>query len=50
MKRIDLIPTVTTDGRHIIFQAIPVPPRVRARRLADKLRPRRDRDGRRTEG
>jgi hypothetical protein len=43
MKRIDLIPTVTTDGRHIIFQAIPVTPRERARRLADKLRPRRDR-------
>ena len=38
MKRIDLIPTVTTDGRHIIFQAIPVPPRERARRLAEKLR------------
>lgn len=50
MKRIDLIPTVTTDGRHIIFQAIPVPPRERARRLVDKLRPRRDRDGRRTKG
>ena len=41
MKRIDLIPTVTTDGRHIIFQAMPVPPRERARRLVEKLRPKR---------
>jgi len=48
MKRIDLIPTVTTDGRHIIFQAIPVPPRERARRLAEKLRPGKGR--RRPEG
>jgi hypothetical protein len=41
MKRIDLIPTVTTDGRHIIFQAMPVPPRESARRLVEKLRPKR---------
>ena len=41
MKRIDLIPTVTTDGRHIIFQAMPIPPRERARRLVEKLRPKR---------
>jgi hypothetical protein len=41
MKRIDLIPTVTTDGRHIIFQAMPVPPRERARRFVEKLRPKR---------
>ena len=41
MKRFDLIPTVTTDGRHIIFQAMPVPPRERARRLVEKLRPKR---------
>jgi hypothetical protein len=39
MKRFDLIPTVTTDGRHIILQAIPITPRERAKRLADKLRP-----------
>jgi hypothetical protein len=41
MPRIDLIPSVTTDGRHIILQAIPVTPRERLRRLADKLRPTR---------
>jgi hypothetical protein len=39
MKRFELIPTVTTDGRHIIFQAIPLGPRERAKRLADRLRP-----------
>jgi hypothetical protein len=39
MKRFELIPTVTTDGRHIIFQAIPLSPRERAKRLADRLRP-----------
>jgi hypothetical protein len=38
MKRFELIPTVTTDGRHIIFQAIPLSPRERAKRLADRLR------------
>jgi hypothetical protein len=43
MKRIDLIPTVTTDGRHIIFQAVPITPRERAKRLVDKLRPGRKR-------
>jgi hypothetical protein len=43
MKRFDLIPTVTTDGRHIILQAIPITPRERAKRLADKLRPKRKR-------
>ena len=41
MKRIDLVPTVTTDGRHIILQALPVPPRERAKRLLDRLRPKR---------
>ena len=41
MKRFELIPTVTTDGRHIIFQALPLTPRVRAKRLADRLRPKR---------
>ena len=41
MPRTDFIPSVTTDGRHIILQAIPVTPRERLRRLADKLRPRR---------
>jgi hypothetical protein len=41
MKRIDLIPTVTTDGRHIILQAMPIPARERARRLVEKLRPKR---------
>ena len=44
MKRFDLIPTVTTDGRHIILQAIPITPRERAKRLASKLRPKRKRD------
>jgi hypothetical protein len=39
MKRFELIPTVTTDGRHIIFQALPITPRERAKRLADRLRP-----------
>jgi hypothetical protein len=39
MPRTDLIPSVTTDGRHIILQAIPVTPRERLRRLAEKLRP-----------
>jgi len=38
MKRIELIPTVTTDGRHIILTAIPITPRERVKRLADKLR------------
>jgi hypothetical protein len=41
MKRIELIPTVTTDGRHIIFTAIPLTPRERAKRLAEKLRPKK---------
>jgi hypothetical protein len=41
MPRTDLIPSVTTDGRHIILQAIPVTPRERLRRLAEKLRPKR---------
>jgi hypothetical protein len=39
MPRTELIPTVTTDGRHIILTAIPVTPRERLRRLAEKLRP-----------
>jgi hypothetical protein len=39
MKRIELIPTVTTDGRHIILTAIPLTPRKRAKRLVDRLRP-----------
>jgi hypothetical protein len=43
MPRIDLIPSVTTDGRHIILRAIPVTPRERIRRLAEKLRPKRTR-------
>jgi len=41
MKRFELIPTVTTDGRHIILQALPVGPRDRARRLVDRLRPKK---------
>jgi hypothetical protein len=41
MKRFELIPTITTDGRHIILQAMPVTPRDRAKRLVDKLRPKR---------
>jgi hypothetical protein len=41
MKRFELIPTVTTDGRHIIFQALPITPRERAKRLADRLRGKR---------
>ena len=41
MKRFELIPTVTTDGRHIILQALPITPRERAKRLADRLRPKR---------
>jgi hypothetical protein len=44
MKRIELLPNVTTDGRHIIFTAIPLTPRERAKRLAEKLRPKRKRD------
>jgi hypothetical protein len=44
MKRIELIPTVTTDGRHIIFTAIPLTPRERAKRLTERLRPKRKRD------
>jgi hypothetical protein len=44
MKRIELIPTVTTDGRHIIFTAIPLTPRERAKRLAGRLRPKRKGD------
>jgi hypothetical protein len=40
MPRTELIPVVTADGRHIILQAIPLTPRERIRRLADKLRPR----------
>jgi hypothetical protein len=41
MKRFELIPTITTDGRHIIFQALPLTPRTRAKRLADRLRGKR---------
>ena len=41
MKRFELIPTVTTDGRHIILTAIPLTPRVRAKRLAERLRTKR---------
>jgi hypothetical protein len=43
MPRTELIPVVTADGRHIILQAIPLTPRERIRRLADKLRPGRSR-------
>ena len=39
MKRFELIPTVTTDGKHIILTAVPVTPRERLRRFAGKLRP-----------
>jgi hypothetical protein len=39
MKRFELIPTLTTDGRHIILQALPITPRDRVKRLADRLRP-----------
>jgi len=38
MPRTELIPVVTTDGRHIILQAVPITPRERLRRLADRLR------------
>jgi hypothetical protein len=41
MTRTELIPTVTTDGRHIILTAVPVTPRERLRRLAERLRPKR---------
>ncbi len=44
MKRFELIPTITTDGRHIIFQAMPITPRDRVKRFADRLRPKRARD------
>ena len=44
MPRTELIPTVTTDGRHIILTAIPLTPRERLRRLADRLRPKAKRD------
>ena len=47
MKRFELIPTITTDGRHIILQAIPLTPRERAKRLTDKLRGKRGDGGRR---
>ena len=38
MPRIKLIPVVTTDGRHIILQAIPQSPRERLREIAGRLR------------
>ena len=41
MTRTELIPVVTTDGRHIILQAVPITPRERLRRLAERLRPKR---------
>ena len=41
MKRIDLIPTVTTDGRHIILTAVPITPKERVKRLAEKLLPKK---------
>ncbi len=44
MTRTELIPTITTDGRHIILRAIPVTPKERARRLVDRLRPKRSRE------
>jgi hypothetical protein len=43
MPRTELIPSVTTDGRHIILQAIPVTPRERLRRFVERLRPGRAR-------
>jgi hypothetical protein len=43
MPRFELIPSITTDGRHIIFHAAPIPPRERVRRLAERLRPGRRR-------
>ena len=45
MKRIELIPTVTTDGRHIIFTALPITPKERVKRLAGKLRPKKSAQG-----
>ncbi len=44
MTRTELIPTITTDGRHIILRAFPVTPKERARRLVDRLRPKRSRE------
>jgi hypothetical protein len=43
MPRTELIPVVSADGQTIILQAIPLTPRERARRIAEKLRPRRSR-------
>jgi hypothetical protein len=39
MPRTELIPVVSADGRTIILQAIPLTPRERLRRLAERLRP-----------
>ena len=46
MKRTELIPTVTTDGRHIILTAMPITPKDRVKRLAEKLRPKKGTRGR----
>jgi hypothetical protein len=43
MKRIELSPTVTRAGRHLIFTALPLTRRDRAKRLAGRLRPKRNR-------
>ena len=37
MTRFELVPTPTGDRRRIIFQAVPVSRRERARRLARRL-------------
>ena len=41
MPRIELIPEITTDGRHVILRGVPVTPRDRVRRLVERLKPRR---------
>ena len=37
MKRIDLIPTRTSNGRHLILEAVPVGRLERLRRLVRRL-------------
>ena len=39
MTRIDLIPTRTADGRHVVLQARPVSRRERLRRLVRQFVP-----------
>jgi hypothetical protein len=37
MTPFDLIPSITTDGRHVVLRAVPVTRRERLRRLARRL-------------